>query len=267
MNIQGFNPLQSQFEDFCFCQWVCRLSAFGFSSYGELVRWRIGFPVSVHVMCSDERRIRWWVRRIFFRILSSSAIISGKNVRHTPLASLLSSSLLCCTQLTCSPMHTFRLFSLVWCSPAPLFYIIAFFSLCLHLFSSRTPYSCDPLSILQLDMAACASAVGAAAVVCVTPVAIHTQSQTSVSVSKGLTLAASPSKRFSSKLVTKKKSRVTMRYWCCFVVVFFPLPFWVVPPQWHLGDRWWVFYVHCLFCCSWMGVMWGRKIGDALLLL
>jgi hypothetical protein len=59
-------------------------------------------------------------------------------------------------------------------------------------------------------MAACASAVGAAAVVCVTPVDIHTQSRTSVSVSKGLTLAASPSKRFSSKLVTEKKSRVTM---------------------------------------------------------
>jgi hypothetical protein len=73
-----------------------------------------------------------------------------------------------------------------------------------------------------VSMAACASAVGAAAVVCVTPVAIHTQSRTSVSVSKGLTLAASPSKRFSSKLVTKKKSRVTMRYGCCFVVVLFP---------------------------------------------
>jgi hypothetical protein len=86
-------------------------------------------------------------------------------------------------------------------------------------------------------MAACASAVGAAAVVCETPVAIHTQSRTSVSVSKGLTLAASPSKRLSSKLVTKKKSRVTMRYGCCFVVDFFSLPFWVVPPQWHLGDR------------------------------
>lgn len=74
-------------------------------------------------------------------------------------------------------------------------------------------------------MAACASAVGAAAVVCVTPVAIHTQSRTSLSVSKGLTLAASPSKRFSSKLVTKKKSRVTMRYGCCFVVVFCFPPF------------------------------------------
>ncbi len=71
-------------------------------------------------------------------------------------------------------------------------------------------------------MAACASAVGAAAVVCVTPVDIHTQSRTSVSLSKGLTLAASPSKRFSSKLVTKNKSRVTMRYGYCFVGFFYP---------------------------------------------
>ncbi len=88
---------------------------------------------------------------------------------------------------------------------------------------------------------ACASSVSAAAVAtCVAPGVAHTKSRTSVvSGSKGLVLASSPSKSFSS-MVVANKSRVTMRYTSVFLIVF------------QFSSRHPPLYdIFCFFCSKW----------------